>query len=340
MRLTSLVLAGILATASSPASASSISALWVLGDSLSDNGNLSLIVDGAVPGPGPQVPAPPYAPGRASNGPVAAEYLAQFLGLSPLAPAALGGSNYAVVGAATGNVPFPVPGDPGNTADNLAEAIGLTLPVPTGILTGQLPAFLGSLLGPIDPDALFLIWGGPNDLAINPTSGAAAAANVGVAIDALHAAGARRFLVPNSPNLGATPGAIDPVGGALVTLDFNARLAGQLAARSAGLSGIQIIGFDTFALFQSILSNPAAFGFTNTSDACFDGPLLGLGPGTTCPTPETYLFWDGSHPTARAHQLLGQALAATVEEHVVPEPALLALAAMGLMGMAFRRRAA
>ena len=56
---------------------------------------------------------PPYAQ-RISNGPVAVEYLAGRLGV-PLAPSLAGGTNYAVGGAATGQV--PIPGGGGATTD-------------------------------------------------------------------------------------------------------------------------------------------------------------------------------------------------------------------------------
>ena len=73
----------------------------------------------------------------------------------------------------------------------------------------QLPLLLSLNPGPIDPDALFFIWGGPNDLVINPDPAvaAAAAANIGMMIDTLYGAGARNFLVPNMADLGLTPGA-------------------------------------------------------------------------------------------------------------------------------------
>ncbi|MBA2354899.1 MAG: hypothetical protein H0V80_09565 [Acidobacteria bacterium] len=71
MRLRTVGLAILLLSTPSIASAASFSALYVFGDSLSDNGTLSAVVASAVPGL--VVPAPPYAPGRASNGAVAAE---------------------------------------------------------------------------------------------------------------------------------------------------------------------------------------------------------------------------------------------------------------------------
>lgn len=138
MRLQTLFLAATLVASSTPAFAGPFTKLFVLGDSVSDNGNLSVIVDISVPGPGPMVPAPPYAPGRASDGLVAAEYLSLALGLGPLVPAAVGGTNFAVIGAATGNVPLMG----GGTADNVAATLnnlppGLVLPA-TGMLNAQL----------------------------------------------------------------------------------------------------------------------------------------------------------------------------------------------------------
>lgn len=269
---------------------------------------------------------------------MAVEYLAAALGV-PLVPALAGGTNFAVAGAATGVVPYPSLGGP-LAADNVGLLLGFPLP-PTGILNAQVPLFASTLTSPIDPDALFFVWGGPNDLAINPASGALAAANIGATIDALYALGARRFFVPNMPDLGLTPSA--GAGGAaatLATIDFNMRLGVQLAARSA-LSGIRLTAFDTFGALQAIVANPAVYGFTNVDDECYTGPYLGFaGIGTACATPDQYLIWDGSHPTTRGHQLLGAAFAEAVPQGSVPEPTTLALTAAALVGLAVRRRRA
>ena len=95
-RLLAYILAAVLAPAL--AFAEPITSLYVVGDSLLDQGNAFILTGGTFP-------PPPYDQ-RGSNGPVAAEYLASALGV-PLAPSAAGGTNYAVLGAATGAVAIP-----------------------------------------------------------------------------------------------------------------------------------------------------------------------------------------------------------------------------------------
>jgi len=86
------------------------------------------------------------------------------------------------------------------------------------------------------------------------------------------------------------------------------------------LPGLNIIGFDTFSFVDAAIANPGAFGFTNVSDPCFNGV-------TVCANPDQYVFWDLVHPTARSHELLGNAFAAAV----VPEPPTLALCAIAVL---------
>ena len=76
------------------------------------------------------------------------------------------------------------------------------------------------------------------------------------------------------------------------------------------------VGFiDTFSLVDAAVSNPAAFGLTNVTDACYTGPFTG-GPPAPCSNPASYLFWDIQHPTETGHELI-----ATLAENVaVPEP--------------------
>jgi outer membrane lipase/esterase len=74
--------------------------------------------------------------------------------------------------------------------------------------------------------------------------------------------------------------------------------------------GIDVRFLDMNALIGTIISDPAMFGLTDTTDPCYIGPLQG--GGTVCATPDQYLFWDGEHPTAVAHLLVAEAAAVAV----------------------------
>ena len=311
------------------AAAESITALYVIGDSLSDQGNAYLLTGGTFP------PAP-YAQ-RASNGPVAVERLAQALGV-PLAPSAAGGTNYAVLGATTG--PVTVAGAvPPIQTENLS-AIQYGLPALAGTsLQSQTLALLASGLGTDPSSALFFVWGGANDFFLNPSPATAAAGVTHVAgvVTTLYAAGARNFLIPNLPDLSMTPSGrtlapAQRAGLQALTVGFNTALGSALNNVSA-LPGITITQFDTFAFFNRLLADPMAFGFVNTTDACLTGNLA-VG-GSVCADPNTYVFWDSVHPTTAAHRALGDALA----QEVVPEPNALTLAMITVaVGYLVRRR--
>ncbi len=183
MRLTRLlVLLTLLAALTGVACAGTFSYVAVFGDSLSDNGNLF-----AASG----YPPAPYFNGRMTNGPVAVENLASKLS-SPLL-------DYAWIGATTGL---------GNVADGgTATSYGLFG------LPGMLTSFASAAPAlPGKADALFVLWGGPNDLlselstpALIPGAIANAVSNISSMALALEAMGATHILVPNIPDLGLTP---------------------------------------------------------------------------------------------------------------------------------------
>jgi amidohydrolase len=125
------------ALVSMPAQAYLFSAVYSFGDSLSDTGSSGLMNNRpALP------PDPPYADGRYSNGPVAAEYLALRRGV-PL-------YSYAVGGALSGEGNADVV-DPLDTAYN------------SGV-TKQVEQFLNDVVGNADSSALYMLLGGSNDL--------------------------------------------------------------------------------------------------------------------------------------------------------------------------------
>jgi phospholipase/lecithinase/hemolysin len=324
-RLISSILLIAVAGLPGVASADRFDSLFVFGDSLSDSGRSFAISGGTVP------PLPPYAQ-RFSNGPVAVEYLAAHLGVTLLPSSVPGGTNFAVGGATTGT-------------ENLAFVPNLPPGVPALENTGmavQVEEFLAAGLAFDPARALFVVWGGPNDLILASivgedlaTTAGTAVANLAAAVEALALAGGRHFLVPNMVDLGKIPAFIGtPLEGDLRLLaqGFNAGLAEAMSTLEGGLEflGVEVTIFDTFAAFDQTLTNPAAGGFTNTTSACIDDPVALF---SDCPG---YIFFDPEHPTTAAHHLLGQLFSAAV-----PGPSALALlltAAAGVWAVGCRRK--
>ncbi len=297
--------------AAASATASAYSNMYVFGDSLSDSGNVFAATSGAIP-------SAPYSNGRFSNGPTYADNLFGILGFGTLTPSLLGGNNFAFGGAtaAPGTFAGPLPTDLGTQVTNFRN-----------------------LAGGADANALYVVWAGANDLraataVTAPTVINNALTGVSSAITGLYAEGARNFLVMNLPNLGLTPEAIgagaEAVGGAsFLSASYNSGFNSVINGLRSGLVGEDIRTLDTFSLLNTVVANPAAYGFTNVTSNC-------LASGPAC-TPDSYLFWDTIHPTARGHQLIANAAYSVV---AVPEPETYAMMLMGLglLGFVARRR--
>jgi phospholipase/lecithinase/hemolysin len=325
------------------AGATTFSQLVVFGDSLSDAGNAAAITANNFP------PSPfPYA-GPASNGPTAAQYLAQRYGVSvelgwPSTTAT--SNNFAVLGGLNGQ---------GNYNVQIGNPPGLGAAFPLMASTGisqQIARYKS--VNPSVPNpasTLFMVWGGPNDafLAVE-TPGADLASinqamqqalvNLSDNIQQLATMGADHILVPSMPDLGLTPEAIlaGPLAQGLlssVSQGYNQGLAQVLTGLNAGLAplGVDLYAFDTPAFFADITANAAAYGFTNTTQSCFDrnaSPPDFSGVLAGC---AGYLYFDNVHPTTAGHALLANAFAAAV-----PEPQTWALMLFGLVGMVLARR--
>jgi outer membrane lipase/esterase len=295
---------------SSAAVAENFSQVVVFGDSLSDNGNISLAL------------APNLQPPlrwTTNPGQVAVENVASHYGQT-LSPSLLGGSDYAWGGAGV-----------------LSNSPGTPAAVPT--LTAQVGAYLAG--GTVNSNTLYSVWGGANDIFYAATSaGAAAAAQQLIAqniaaqiaqlqaaglpqaqIDALtpqitqavtaavvqqvqaaagvsslmtaeqaqaaigaaaqqevnligqlQAAGAKNILVFNLPNIGLTPDAAaqGPAGAAALS-GLSQIFNGQL---NSGLSqlGVGIVPINAYSLLSEVIASPQAYGFTNATD-----PACGVG---------------------------------------------------------------
>lgn len=199
--------------------------------------------------------------------------------------------------------------------------VGVANPSALGVapsLATQASNYLAANGGKADPNALYSVWGGANDLfaiaggaPVQTTIGNAVTAEVGI-VASLQNAGARYVMVNNLPDVGITPrfragGAAAMAQGTALATAYNTALFSGL--KSAGL---RVIPVDTFHLLQEVVANPGTYGFTNvTGTAC--QPQITAQSLTCNPTSyvsadaaDTYVFADGVHPTGRTHELLAQ----------------------------------
>ena len=291
------------------------------GDSLSDTGNRYL--DSQVNGTnGTQVDLP-YYNGRYSSGILWNEVLANNLGIDAPEPSYDGGTNYAYGGA--------------RVAENTTWE-GVFRPS----VATQVGTYLAANGNVADPNAIFTLSGGGNDLSAvidgNATQndvGIAAFTMVG-AVNSLLSAGATSIIVQNVPDLGQAPVATSIGMGSLATQltygAYNVNLAGL-----DGVSGVLV--FDAFALHTAIAADPASYGITNLSGNCFADANVSDGD----PTPDCtgYVFTDDRHPSAAGHQLFGDSVTAWAQSNApspVPVPAALPLFASALIGLGLMRR--
>ncbi|QLH38658.1 MAG: SGNH/GDSL hydrolase family protein [Defluviicoccus sp.] len=222
--------------------------------------------------------------GHYSNGPPWVEVLAKRLGL-PLRPSRSGGNNYAVGGALTH----------GSATD----------------LRGQVVRYLASHDGRADPQALYVLYAGANDLLRagcmtgRDTAARTAAAALGASVADLANAGARTILVPNLPDIGYAPvvrahGAACTAEASRLTRVLNAALEDQLR-KVENQTHVHIHRLDAYGLMERLMADPEAAGFHDVTTPCLRDHCDGQ------------LFWDYLHPTAAAHATLAAAALAVLQ---------------------------
>ena len=188
----------------------------------------------------------------------------------------------------------------------------------------QVTRYLTANGGRANPDALYTVWTGANDI-FAVAAGAPAQSTIATAVGGvvqivgtLDAAGARYILVPNLPDMGLTPNAIaaGPAGQAALTqlaATYNTAMYGALAQQ-----GYRVIPLDTFTMLREVVASPSTYGLRNvTQTACLppDGSSLTCNP-TSLVSPDaasTYLFADGVHPSSAAHAILGDYAVSVLE---------------------------
>lgn len=253
--------------------------LVVFGDSLSDNGNLFDLIG---------LPPPPYWEGRSSNGPTYAEQLAVSLGAKL--------DDLAFAGALASDLsPSPL----------LDPETGLPLPIN---LSNQVQTYLAELSGDKPPphttaviniganDYLHYILSNlPKDPSTAQTVIGNVIASISGSINELTQAGVDKVVLytlpdpAHAPLLSQLPPAVAEFAHQLILLN-NAALEGLASTHP----NVQLI--DQNALFETVASDPASFGFT----AGLSTELI----NSTAFAPNEVFFFDVEHPTYAGHGVL------------------------------------
>jgi phospholipase/lecithinase/hemolysin len=285
--------------------APAFSQIVLFGDSLSDTGNVRDRTDsksgGVVDYPSGSFN---YSDGRWTNSSdtdpgsgtyvgVWHEQLARtFLNIPSATFSLGGGTNYAFGGATTNDgtheetvVSPPLFGDVTITIDDMGK---------------QMDDYLASHA--IDPDALYVVWGGGNDL-FNDDSAAnvtATAARATALMTRLANAGAKYIMVPNIPPLGLIPKYnTDPAKQSSLSraaVDYRQELSADLTAALGDLASqgttVTLYPLDVWTNTIRVMTYPSRYGFINIGTAA---------QGQSSANPDQYLFWDEKHPTTAGH---------------------------------------
>jgi phospholipase/lecithinase/hemolysin len=162
----------------------------------------------------------------------------------------------------------------------------------------------------VDPQRdLFWVWAGANDYIVGDRDPTLPPARIGAALERLYTnVGARVFVVPNLPALGAFPAiaASSPTASAGMNQlagGHNQVLAGVLAHFAAAHPDATVIPVDVWSVFLPFLGDPR---FTNVTQSCVD---VAVPAGLGC---DAWLFVDGLHLHTLAQAAFAQAAAVAV----------------------------
>lgn len=165
-----------------------------------------------------------------------------------------------------------------------------------------------------DPQALYVVWAGANDLLADLSTPdkiaqviATAVTNIVTAVTKLQQHGAKNLIVLNLPDLGKTPRALSQgASDTLTTISthFNQSLA-------TALQPLSVIQINIFASLEALIDPQANLSFTHLThltEVC-------VNQQTVCDNPDEYVFWDDIHPTSVIHRVL-----ASIIEIALVEP--------------------
>jgi len=289
--------------------AAKITKIVAFGDSLSDTGNAYKLTNGNN---GPAVPPPPYWNGRFSNGPVYIELIAQKHSLTL--------DNHAIGGATTDD--SLLQGYLGGPTSYMLRNNGQPINVPG--VAKQISTYLANNAHEVQNSAnvLYTILVGGNDGFDLPAGSKLTGADFAKAQAQqwykLSAAGAKNILAimppPNSLFLAEYCAEMFLQAGIfkLSSSAWHTHLElGTLPFLLGKLVTTEILNVNLESLFKF---QDSYFQYGISTSCCNDVFKChhGFPSATYCSNPSQYLLWDGTHPTAAAHQMIANYLDSTI----------------------------
>lgn len=162
----------------------------------------------------------------------------------------------------------------------------------------QVELYLSQHNGKADPNALYILEGGGNDI-LDTTTGTPEALGLHIAEGLassellLREAGAKHFVIPDLFNVGLLPAAAGNVSFAATASSVTNKSLDQLLAFEQLLEGMHIVRMNVFSLLNAVVTDPTHFGFTDITHPCLTTAV--------CADPDHTFFWDTHHPTEFGH---------------------------------------
>ncbi|KAL8233304.1 hypothetical protein R6Q57_003082 [Mikania cordata] len=312
-------------------------AFFVFGDSLVDNGNNNYLATTArADSPPYGIDYPDHRPtGRFSNGLNLPDAIGEHIGAGPVLPfldpaltgqKLLNGANFASAGIGILN----------DTGIQFVNVIRMPYQLRDfEIYRGRLTDLIGTdKTKKLIDNALFLITCGGNDFVNNyfliPNSIRSIQYKIPEYVPFIiseyqkilmrfYELGARKVLVTGTGPLGCVPASLarhSVKGECAADLQeaaelFNPQLVNMVASLNEKIGSKIFITVETNLMNLNFITNPKAFGFKTSQEACCgQGQYNGLGLCTPlsniCEDRNAYVFWDAYHPSERANRLIAQ----------------------------------
>lgn len=275
-----------LASAGQEKLAKEIDHIFVIGDSLSDTGNLHRKTWGMY------VPEEIFYKNRFSNGPLWIDYVSTALGVSF--------TNLAVGGAETGE------------KDGIR---GWIIPGTDDQIT-QLNSLVKSQKVELEK-AVAVLWVGPNNYFYDRRASVSVTiSDIERQVNELEKIGFKKILVgsmPNLDNLPKDPRIIKDKSNEeyrRFSLEHQAAFENLVTQITSIQRPAVIQTFDAYKVNLETINNPKAHGFENLTDACYEGDYSGefYEEQKFCSNPIAYKYWDFLHPNTLMHCYYGAQL--------------------------------